>query len=349
MTTSTPQATMVGHQLTVVDVIDETPDAKSIVLRAPDDAGELFSYRPGQFLTFRIPSDLTGHVARSYSLSSAPGIDHDLKVTVKRTSDGYGSNWMCDNVAPGSSLTVLPPSGVFTPADYERDLLLFAGGSGITPVMSILRTALLRAECSVTLFYANRDEDSIIFRRELGELAAAYPDRLEVRHWLDVRDGHPSAEVVADFAAAHTSSEVFTCGPGPFMDAVGEGLRDAGVPKDQQHREVFLSLTGDPFEAPELAPASEAGSTVDTVVHLDGESHSFPWPDNQTLVDTLLDRGVDVPYSCRSAECGSCACTVVSGSVDMANSDILDPEDVADGFILGCQSRPRTGPIEIEF
>lgn len=157
---STLQTVGVGYELTVIDVIEETPDSKSIVLRTPENSRELFAYRPGQFLTVRIPSDRTGHVARSYSLSSAPGIDDELKVTVKRTSGGYGSNWLCDNVEPGNFLTVLPPSGRFTPADFTSDFLLFAAGSGITPIISILKTALLRSDRSVVLFYANRDRKS---------------------------------------------------------------------------------------------------------------------------------------------------------------------------------------------
>jgi len=349
MTLSTPQASAIGHRLTVLDVVDETSDAKSIVLETPAESRELFSYLPGQFLTFRIPSEVTGHVARSYSLSSAPGIDDQLKVTVKRTPNGYGSNWMCDNLVPGSVVTVLPPSGRFTPAGYDRDLVMFAAGSGITPIMSILRTALLRTACSVTLFYANRDEDSVIFRHDLDELSTSLDGRLTIRHWLDVRDGLPRQDIVADLAKRNPSSDVFVCGPGPFMDTVGEGLRSAGVPKERHHQEVFLSLSGDPFEAPEPPRGDAGGVEVDTVVHLDGDTHKFGWPTGQTLVDVLLERGVDVPFSCRSGECGSCACTVVTGSVDMENADILDPADIAEGYILGCQSRPESGPIEIEF
>lgn len=346
---STLQTVGVGYELTVIDVIEETPDSKSIVLRTPENSRELFAYRPGQFLTVRIPSDRTGHVARSYSLSSAPGIDDELKVTVKRTSGGYGSNWLCDNVEPGNALTVLPPSGRFTPADFTSDFLLFAAGSGITPIISILKTALLRSDRSVVLFYANRDRDSVIFHRELEDYAAKFDDRLTIHYWFDDVHGIPSRERFAALAAEHTTREVFVCGPGPFMDGVAEGVRAADVPAERFHQEVFVSLSGDPFEAPAPLVDDDPASAVETVVRLDGESHRFEWPSGNTLVDVLLDRGVDVPFSCRSGECGSCACTVVSGKVVMEKSDILDPSDIAEGYILGCQARPDSGPIEIEF
>ena len=346
---STSQTMNIGHELTVTEVIEETEDSKSIVLRKPDGAAGLFNYRPGQFLTIRIPSDRTGHVARSYSLSSAPDIDDDLKVTVKRTNGGYGSNWLCDNVIPGSSITALPPSGRFTPTNFGDDLLLFAAGSGITPMISILKTALLRAECSVTLFYANRDSGSVIFRRELDEYALEFEERLEVHYWLDDKQGFPPWEKFAALAAEHPSCEVFVCGPAPFMNTVSAGLRSAGVPKERHHQEVFVSVSGDPFEAPRSIGDDSSGPTVETVVHVAGATHRFGWSAGRSLVDALLDRGVDVPFSCRSGECGSCACTVLSGKVVMEKSNILDPDDIAEGYVLGCQSRPDSGPIEIEF
>ncbi|MFC9790112.1 2Fe-2S iron-sulfur cluster-binding protein [Rhodococcus sp. NPDC127528] len=346
---STSRGAVIGHELTVADVIEETSDSKSIVLRRPDKYRELFTYRPGQFLTIRIPSDRTGHIARSYSLSSAPDVDDDLKVTVKRTAGGYGSNWLCDNVTPGSLMTVLPPSGRFTPASFTDDLLLFAAGSGITPIISILKTALLRSDCSVVLFYANRDSGSVIFRRELDDYSDKFGDRLTVHYWLDTIHGFPSQEGIAELVADDSSCEVFVCGPAPFMDTVAAGLRAAGVAKERHHQEVFVSISGDPFEAPRPIAGDQSDSVVDTIVHLAGESHQFGWPVGRTLVDVLLDRGVDVPFSCRSGECGSCACTLVSGKVVMENADILDPADIAEGFVLGCQSRPDSGPIEIEF
>src|SRR5213596_1192587 len=162
--------------LTVTDVIDETADARSLVFAWPEDQRERLSYRPGQFLTLRVPSDTTGSVARCYSLASSPHVDDAPKVTIKRTAGGYGSNWLCDNVSAGDRIEVLPPAGTFTPTDLECDFLLWAAGSGITPMMSILKSALTAGTGRVVLLYANRDERSVIFADELQALASQHGD-----------------------------------------------------------------------------------------------------------------------------------------------------------------------------
>src|SRR6478752_8901735 len=150
-----------SFELKVVDVVEETADAHSISFEVPAGAEEQFAYKPGQFLTLAVPSDRTGVAARCYSLSSSPHDGGPLTVTVKRTAEGYASNWICDNLREGSTIRVLPPSGIFTPASLDADLLLFAGGSGITPIMSITRTALAHGSAKIMLFYANRDESSV--------------------------------------------------------------------------------------------------------------------------------------------------------------------------------------------
>ena len=337
--------------LTVSGVVEETSDARSLVFAVPDDLRSRFEYRPGQFLTLRIPSDQTGSVARCYSLASSPFVDGEPKVTVKRTVDGYGSNWLCDNVKVGDTIEVLPPSGVFTPKSLDHDFLLWGAGSGITPVISILKSALSQGGGRVVLVYANRDETSVIFRDELRALAAEYPTRLTVVHWLESLQGLPTPDQFATLAAPFTSFESFMCGPGPFMDTVHKALAEAGVPRNQVHAEVFNSLAGDPFQDVELAEVSEeeAADAATVTVTLDGETHELSWPRKQTLVDIMLAKGLDVPYSCQEGECGSCACTVLQGKVEMENSEILDPEDIAAGYILGCQAKPVTDRLEIEF
>ena len=157
-----------SFELEVVDVVEETADAHSITFRVPAGAEADFTYKPGQFLTVAVPSDQTGVAARCYSLCSSPADETGtLTITVKRTAEGYASNWLCDDLRDGDTLRVLPPSGIFTPASLDADLLLFAGGSGVTPIMSILRTALARGTGRIVVFYANRDERSVIFAREL--------------------------------------------------------------------------------------------------------------------------------------------------------------------------------------
>ncbi|APE10154.1 ferredoxin--NADP reductase [Rhodococcus pyridinivorans] len=337
--------------LTVSAVVEETADTRSIVFAVPDELRDKFAYRPGQFLTLRIPSDRTGSVARCYSLASSPFTDDAPKVTVKRTSDGYGSNWLCDNIAAGQTLEVLPPAGVFTPKSLDHDFLLFGAGSGITPVISILKSALTQGGGTVVLVYANRDEKSVIFAEELRALAEKYPTRLTVVHWLESVQGLPTADQLAAIATPYESYEAFMCGPGPFMDTVHQALNTVGMPRARVHAEVFNSLSGDPFadQAPVEVSDEDAADAATVEVELDGEVHKLSWPRTQTLVDIMLAKGIDVPYSCQEGECGSCACTVLEGKVEMENCDVLDPEDIEAGYILGCQARPVTDHLKIEF
>ncbi|MFF0489751.1 2Fe-2S iron-sulfur cluster-binding protein [Nocardia sp. NPDC004068] len=337
--------------LRVAAVIPETADACSLVFDVPEELRERFDYQPGQFLTLRIPSELTGSVARCYSLASSPHTDDRPKVTVKRTVDGYASNWVCDNVKAGHELEVLPPSGVFTPKDLDEDLLLFAAGSGITPVMSILKSALARGSGRIVLVYANRDAESVIFAAELRELGDKHPQRLTVVHWLETLQGLPSVDGLAALAGPYTGYRAFLCGPKAFMDRVHDALAQLGVPRGRTHAEVFNSLAGDPFSvtAPAEVSAEEAADAATVEVELDGEVHELSWPRRQTLVDIMLAKGIDVPYSCQEGECGSCACTVLEGKVEMDTCDILDPEDIEAGYILGCQAHPVTDHLRIQF
>ena len=241
--TSTEQS----YVLTVADVRRETADAVSVTFAVPDEHAQVFAFSPGQFLTLGVPSDLTGLVARCYSINVPPG--EPLNVTVKRTVDGYASNWINDNVAVGDTLRVLPPSGIFTPHDLSEDLLLYAGGSGITPIMSITRTALRDGTGRVVLVYANRDERSVIFAEPLRELAAAHPDRLQVVHWLESVQGLPTPEQLKAFAAERLEWNAFVCGPAPFMKATIGVLKELGFPRPRRHQEKFVSLGGNPFGA----------------------------------------------------------------------------------------------------
>ncbi|VVJ16925.1 Putative oxidoreductase [Amycolatopsis camponoti] len=337
------------YTLTVADVVVETADARSVVFEIPPEHASAFSYQAGQFLTLRIPSDETGSVARCYSLSSAPH-ENRVQVTVKRTDGGYGSTWVCSSLEPGMSIDVLAPAGVFCPASVDEDFLLFAGGSGITPVMAILKTALERGSGRVVLVYANRDENSVIFAGELASLAKRYGDRLVVVHWLESVQGLPDVSQLRGLASAYMSFEAFLCGPAPFMAAAREALGQLGVPRDRVHIEKFTSLTGNPFED---APAAEEPESDDApaalTVTLDGATQSMAWPRQRKLLDRLLDAGLDAPYSCREGQCSACACRIVAGEVKMLHNEVLDAEDMADGIVLACQSLPVTDEVSISY
>lgn len=335
------------HRLRVARVIPETADACSLEFDVDDPAA--FAYRPGQFLTVRVPSDRCGSVARCYSLSSSPHTDDRLKVTVKRTADGYGSNWLCDTIAEGDELDVLAPAGVFTPRSFDADLLLFAAGSGITPVISIVKSALATGSGRVVLVYANRDDASVIFAAELGELAARHPDRLVVVHWLESVQGLPAPPGLAALVAPYAAAEAFVCGPKPFMTAVREALTSLGVPRDRVKLERFQSLGANPFEQAAPAPPAPARAAASVEVTLDGERRTLAWPAEVKLLDLLLDNDIDAPYSCREGACSACACRLVAGEVKMLNNDVLEDEDISDGIILACQSVPVTDAVEVSY
>jgi len=360
-----------SYVLNVLDVIEETDDAHSVVFEVPEELAEQFSYRPGQFLTVAVPSDETGLVARCYSLSSAPhsGLH---QITVKRTVDGYASNWIHDNLKAGDTLRVLPPSGIFTPKDFDADLLLFAGGSGITPVMSIVRTALEKGSGRVVLLYANRDEQSVIFAGELTALAAEYPDRFTVVHWLESVQGLPTQEHLRVFASYFSDFTAFTCGPAPYMKAVTDALKELGFPRDRRHVEKFVSLGGNPFgdveevlavqeqlrDADDHEPEDDSGDDsapafegpIAVEVELDGAEYSFDdWQGDKVLLEFLEEKGIDAPFSCREGQCSACACVVLEGEVTLKHNEVLDAEDLADGIRLVCQSLPASEKLKITY
>lgn len=350
--TTSPAVTGVrelGVDLRVSRVVRETADAVSVSFAVPEAHADEFSYRPGQFITVRVPAGTepgSGY-ARSYSLSSAPGLDRELTITVKRTPGGRASGWIVDNVREGMTLRVLPPAGLFTPADLDRDLLLWAAGSGITPVFSIARAALAQGSGVITLVACHRDAEQAIFAERLDELARQHPERFVVVTVLTAQTGRLTSAEVRRLATGRPWDEAFVCGPEGFMGAVRAGLGelrpDAAAPV---HVEEFTSIEGDPFLLEELASDAD---TFEATVALDGASHRVPWPSQATLVDVLLGRGIRVPYSCREGDCGSCMSKLRRGRVEMACTDALEPEDIEDGYILACQARPTEGPLDVEF
>jgi 3-ketosteroid 9alpha-monooxygenase subunit B len=345
-------------ELQVAEVIAETADSRSLVFTVPDGPNDpeipadRLRYSPGQFLTLRIPSDQTGSVARCYSLCSSPHSDDALTVTVKRTVDGYASNWLCDHAHPGMRIHVLAPSGTFVPKTLDDDFLLIAAGSGITPMMAICKSALSEGTGQVTLLYANRSEDSVIFAAALRELTGRYPDRFSVVHWLESVQGLPSAAALGRLMAPHTGRQAFICGPGPFMAAAQEALDALQTPAKQVHVEVFRSLDTDPFAAVKVDysdddPATDPPATA--VVTLDGQTHELSWPRSAKLLDVLLDKGLDAPFSCREGHCGACAVLKKSGDVVMEINDVLEQSDLDEGLILGCQALPKSDSVEVTY
>ncbi|BAN54571.1 MULTISPECIES: ferredoxin--NADP reductase [Pseudomonas] len=331
----------------VTRVIEETADSRSLEFELPEALAERLRYRPGQFLTLRVPHQ-GGWLPRCYSLSSTPLLDEPLRVTIKRVRDGRASNWLCDAVQAGDTLQVLAPAGVFVPRQLDTDLLLFGGGSGITPVLSILRSALLAGTGRILLIYANRDEASVIFRDSLKALASAHPQRLQVIHWLDSVQGIASVSQLAELARPFVSAEAFICGPGPFMDAAVAALQALGMPSAQVHVERFVSL---PEEGEVAVPAA-----VDTrhpssqlSVRLDGEEFEVPCAEGETLLNAMRRAGLNPPSSCLVGSCATCMCTVERGEVQMLRNDALDQQEMDQGWTLACQSLARSEHLRVLF
>jgi 3-ketosteroid 9alpha-monooxygenase subunit B len=338
-------------QVPVAEVIRETDEACSLVLAVPPPLATVFAYRPGQFVTVRVPSERCGSVARCYSLSSSPLLGERPAITVKRTEGGYASNWIFDRVRAGTVLDLLPPAGTFSPRSLDGDLLLFAAGSGITPVMSILKSALHAGRGRVVLVYANRDERSVIFGSVLRRLASESAGRLVVVHWLDSLLGVPSAAAIAalarPYAALYATGEAFICGPDTYLALVRDALGQLRVPGGRIHVERFLSLAENPFEQAPAAPDGALAATLS--VTLDGATTQLPWPSGARMLDVLIDAGLDAPYSCRQGICGACACQLTGGEVEMAHNEVLEEGDLAEGYILACQALALSPGVSITY
>ncbi|MFT4570677.1 MAG: 3-ketosteroid 9alpha-monooxygenase subunit B [Hyphomicrobiaceae bacterium] len=332
------------HDLRVAKIIRETHDASSIVFEIPDDLAEAFHYKAGQFLTLDVPYERK-KLFRCYSLASAPGIDSEHKVTVKRVVDGRISNWVNDRLNVGDTVTVLPPAGDFVLVpEEESELVLFAGGSGITPCISIIKTALATTKRKVRLFYANRDQQSVIFADELSALATANPDRISITHRLDVEDGFLDESGVRAFLSDASDASFYICGPGPFMDVVENSLAALSVATERIHIERFSS----PADGETLAPATGAEVAI-AVINLDGASHELHMHEGETVLAAAKRAGIEPPFSCESGFCGCCMAKLKQGSVEMKVNDFLSAEEVEEGWVLTCQSVLKGGRCEIEY
>lgn len=339
------------HSLKVSAVTDETHDSRSLVFEVPDELAASFRYRPGQFLTLRLPV-LGRHLPRCYSMSSAPTLDAAPRVTIKRVAGGRGSNWVCDHVRAGDTVDVLPPAGVFSPASLQGDFLLCAGGSGITPVFSILRSALAHGHGHIRLIYANRDERSVIFREELNALAAEHPTRLQVFHWLDSVQGVPTVAQLTELARPLSRAEAFICGPAAFMDAMVSALEHAGMDGEHVHVERFVSLPDEEDVAAINAAAPPPSVSVEhaTVeIELDGEVHTVECAGDEPLLDAALRAGINAPHSCQAGMCASCMCQVMEGEVHLRHNEVLDDKDLAKRWTLSCQALPTTERVRVRF
>jgi 3-ketosteroid 9alpha-monooxygenase subunit B len=337
---------MAYHQLRIAKIVQETPDARSFVLEVPGDLADRFKYRAGQFLTFRVPHG-EGAFNRCYSLSSAPETDGHLKVTVKRVQGGKGSNWFNDALAEGGMLDVLPPAGRFVLNQSDVPLLLFGGGSGITPMMSLIKSALKSGARRIRLFYANRDKASIIFDAELLRLIAEHPSRLEVIHHLDAEQGLTKREEVLATLKGFEGAEAYLCGPGPFMSLIEETLLGAGLPRERVRLERFEASGND---AVPIEPQEE-GDVIpsEITLHFENKVHRIPYKKGQTVLEAARAAGLNPLSSCEEGFCASCAAKRIKGKVVLAKNDIYTADDLANNWILTCQAHCFGPEVEITY
>lgn len=337
------------YSLTVAEVVRETHDSCSLILDVPAELEETFAYRAGQFLTFRVTVD-GKRLVRCYSLASSPVTDPVHKVTIKRVEEGRVSNQVNDEIVAGATLEVMKPAGVFClqeRADAGRPILLFSGGSGITPVISIIKTALATTSRPLRLLYANRDPRSIIFYEELEALVAANPGRLEVEHSLDDTHGFVDAERARRFVGGSTGADCYICGPGPFMDVVEAALADLDVAPERIFIERFESLSDEP---PGEATAADAEGGVRVSVILDGTTTEVTCAPDETILQAARRAGLEPPFACEEAYCGCCMAMVKDGDVEMRMNDGgIDAAQIDQGWVLTCQGVPKSPRVTVEY
>ncbi len=350
------------YPLTVAKVKHETRDAIAVTFDVPPELKAQFAYQQGQHLTLR--AMIGGEdVRRSYSICSAVQ-DDTLRVAIKRTTGGLFSTWANESLQPGATLEVMPPMGHFNvplEPESERHYLAFAAGSGITPILSIVKTTLLAEPKSrFTIVYGNRASSSVIFRDELTDLKDSYMDRLKLvyvmsreqqdielfngriteekcghflRQWIDIRD--------IDVA--------FICGPEDMMHGVSRSLQEAGLAKEKIRIELFAASIPKHEHKPRKIEAGARHQTEVTVI-MDGSAASFTMDkDKESLLDAGLRAGIDMRYSCKGGVCSTCRCKVLDGQVEMDVNYALEDYEVARGFVLSCQSFPITDKVVVDF
>lgn len=332
-------------RLRVKAVIAETADASSIVFETPDEQANAFRYKPGQFLTLRVPVNGEDEL-RCYSLASSPATGENLKVTVKRVADGRVSNWLLDNLGAGDNLLVMPPKGIFCLQEGVGSVVLFAAGSGITPVISILKQVLLTTARKVKLVYANRDRNSIIFREELERLRDFHKGRFELVHRLDTEQGILTAQDAG--AHADPAGQHYLCGPAPFMQAVKDGLRAAGVPDARILMESFDLAEDEP--ATEAAPVSDGANVAKVTVRYRGADYAIEVPETETVHAAAKRQGLNLPFSCKAGFCGLCIARVTAGQVSLKdNLGAISDGQIAEGLTLTCQALVRSAEATVVF
>ena len=343
------------HRLAIADVRRETPDCVSIAVAVPPELRTAFRFKPGQYLTLRAPPD----IRRCYSICS--GLDDgELRVAVKRVPGGVFSA-LADRLRVGDTIDVSPPEGRFTVplrASAARSYVAIAAGSGITPILSLIRSVLAREPKSrFFLLYGNRTGRDIIFAEELARLKDRHLDRFSVTHVLsreaqDVPalngrlDPDHIRRLLPALVPVAAIDRAFLCGPEAMMDGAAATLAELGLPPDRILREYFLAGEGGHAAPPvEVAPTP---ATIAAII-IDGRRHEIPVPENTPIIDAAIAAGLDLPYSCRGGMCCTCRARLIDGRAEMAVNYSLQQWEIDAGFILTCQARPLTPRLTLDY
>ena len=350
------------HALKVAEIVPETAEANSIRFDVPPELRDSFAFKAGQHLTLKAQID-GEEVRRNYSLCTAPD-EGDWMVTVKRIAGGLFSNWVGDNLKAGDTIDVMPPHGSFTTefdGAAKRHYVGIAGGSGITPVMSLLRTALKEEPGSeFTLLYGNRDSSSIIFLEELANLKDRHLGRFSLHHFLAEEEGDIDLfngmldrarcdEAILSLVGDPSSVDAwFICGPGPMMDAAEGALLDRNVEKDRIHIERITADRPPDAVAREMAELQTKAAGTEVSVTLDGRTRRVPFT-QANILDSARAAGLPAPFACKAGVCATCRAKVTGGKVEMAARYGLTDEEIAAGYVLTCQSVPAGDGVAVDY
>ncbi|MBO3270910.1 1,2-phenylacetyl-CoA epoxidase subunit PaaE [Hymenobacter defluvii] len=352
------------HTLKIKHITRETPDCVALTLDVPAELRATFQYRPGQYLTFR--REVGGEeIRRSYSLCSSP-LDEEWRVAVKKVPGGRFSQLAVEELRAGDAVEVLPPAGSFGPATLlatqTRHYVAFAAGSGITPILSIIKTVLLtEPQSRVTLVYGNRGRNSIIFKEAIEALKNTFLQRLRVYHVLSREQGDTDLffgrldqakvqQFMNTLIPPSLIDECFICGPEQMIQDVRAALSEAGVAPEKVHFELFGTSTPRPTTAAPTPPPGHDDQQSRVTVQLDGHTHVLPMSYyGNTILDELLATGVDAPYSCKNGMCSTCRARITTGQVEMDVNYSLSDTEVAKGYVLTCQARPVSAEVEVDF
>lgn len=350
------------YDLSVREIIQETRDTISIVFSQPE--AHPVPYKSGQFLTLILPVN-GKEVRRAYSLCSSPYVDKDLAVTVKRVDGGLMSNWLAENLKVDTRIKVLEPMGQFTTEfskDRKRHLVMFAGGSGITPMMSIIKSILSQEpESIVSLIYCNRDIDSIIFKDALEEMQTRDEGRLHVIHVLDNApmnwqgySGLLSHDMLTKLFERFpdwgiTNTTYLMCGPEGMMSNVESLLAMRHIPKERIFKESFVQGTiTKEQKKDEVIVGGEELKTRIVTIRYDGQEYKVTVPPDKGILESALDQGIDLPYSCQSGLCTACRGRALSGKVKLDEEEGLSQSERDEGYVLTCVGHPLTDDVVIE-